>query len=372
MRILITTDCIGGVWDFSVTLVKRLCTSGHEVMVAIPGEPTSAKLACMPAEAVVESRPFRLEWMSDSDADVRLAAAWLQSLSVAWRADVVHLNQMAYTGFVLFPAPTVVVVHSDVFSWFREVRRQNPPAEWNHYGRWVRQGLASASAVVAPSRYQGELTQRCFGRSPDRIIHNGLDPPQETRIGGRARILLTAGRAWDEAKGVAVLADALHALGDAAPEAHHFGSLLSPEGVSGRVSGMTCHGHVEPSLVHQWMRRAHAYVAPSMYEPFGLAPLEAAFHGCALLLSDIPTFRELWDGCAEFFAAGDAGALAGAITRICSDADLSDRLAAKARARAVALFTAERMASSYQALYQQLIIPGDRDVPMARLSAGRA
>src|SRR3546814_16818778 len=59
-----------------------------------------------------------------------------------------------------------------------------------------------------------------------------------------------------------------------------------------------------------WRERAGIFVSPSLYEPFGLAVLEAAMSGCALLLSDIPTFRELWDGAAVFTPAGDSDALA--------------------------------------------------------------
>ena len=57
--------------------------------------------------------------------------------------------------------------------------------------------------------------------------------------------------------------------------------------------------------VDDWFSRATVYAAPSLYEPFGLAPLQAALHGCALVLSDIGSFRELWDGCAEFVPPGD-------------------------------------------------------------------
>ena len=46
--------------------------------------------------------------------------------------------------------------------------------------------------------------------------------------------------------------------------------------------------------------RCPIFVSAARYEPFGLAVLEAAQAGCALVLSDIPTFRELWDGAALF------------------------------------------------------------------------
>jgi glycogen(starch) synthase len=95
-------------------------------------------------------------------------------------------------------------------------------------------------------------------------------------------------------------------------------------------------------------------VAPSRYEPFGLAPLEAALHGCALVLSDIGTFRELWDGCAEFFPSGDARALAQAIRRLSGDAQRRERLARAARTRALRRYTAGRMAAEYIELYHEM------------------
>ena len=57
------------------------------------------------------------------------------------------------------------------------------------------------------------------------------------------------------------------------------------------------------------MARAAIFVSSSVYEPFGLAVLEAAGSGAALVLSDIPTFRELWDEAALFAPPGDAAGI---------------------------------------------------------------
>src|SRR3546814_15067984 len=74
-----------------------------------------------------------------------------------------------------------------------------------------------------------------------------------------------------------------------------------------------------------WRERAGIFVSPSLYEPFGLAVLEAAMSGCALLLSDIPTFRELWDGAAVFTPAGDSDALADRLQAMAASHDLVSR-----------------------------------------------
>ena len=111
-------------------------------------------------------------------------------------------------------------------------------------------------------------------------------------------------------QGVDLLDAAVGMLGPGFPPVHLLGEAAAPHGGMFEAANLVMHGRVERAEVDGWMRRATVYVAPSRYEPFGLAPLEAALAGCALVLSDIATFRELWDGCAEFFAPGDPAALA--------------------------------------------------------------
>lgn len=49
------------------------------------------------------------------------------------------------------------------------------------------------------------------------------------------------------------------------------------------------------------------YVHPALCEPFGLAVVEAAQAGCALVLSEIAPLRENWEGAALFFGSGGHG-----------------------------------------------------------------
>ena len=50
-------------------------------------------------------------------------------------------------------------------------------------------------------------------------------------------------------------------------------------------------------------RAAHAFVSPSVYEGFGLPPLEAMACGCPCLVSDIPPHREVCDGAPTYVPA---------------------------------------------------------------------
>lgn len=355
MKILLTTDTVGGVWDHTVTLARELDGAGHEVLVAVIGEPRDERLAALPPGVQVVWRAYRLEWMQDAADDVRAAAQWLRGLAEVWNPHIVHLNQIAYAAED-FAAPVLVAVHSDVISWWPHVNGVEAPMdEWGTYAGWLRAGLRAADAVVTPTAYQGALALRYYGVEITRVIHNGIhfvdDEPRPREEG----LVLSVGRLWDRGKGVDLLDEAAALLGEEAPEIHVIGETVAPHGETFSVRNVKAHGRVERAQVDEWMRRASVYAAPSRYEPFGLAPLEAALHGCALVLSDIGTFRELWDGCAEFFPSGDARALAQAVRRVCNDDARRARLARAARTRAARRYTARRMASEYIDLYHQMI-----------------
>jgi glycogen(starch) synthase len=353
MKILISADTVGGVWEYTATLTNALVRAGHEVLVAVLGEVSDERLRSLAPGVEVLSRAYRLEWMPDAAADVARGGRWLCALAEKWGADLVHLNQFAYAAEP-FAVPTVVVAHSDVLSWFSETEGCGAPTDWAQYTDWVRESLRAADQVVAPSGYQSALLARHYGRAADRVIHNGVPIPPAPLPIGREPVVVTAGRAWDPAKGVQILDEALNDMGGAAPPAHHLGNTTGPAGEHYACRRLVPHGRVGRAEMEGWLGRAAVYVAPSLYEPFGLAPLEAALHGCALLLSDIGSFRELWDGCAEFFAPGDSQSLREALAGLVAAPDRCSVLAATARERALRCYSADRMVGDYLALYQEL------------------
>jgi glycosyltransferase involved in cell wall biosynthesis len=82
--------------------------------------------------------------------------------------------------------------------------------------------------------------------------------------------------------------------------------------------------------------------------------LEAAQAGCALVLSDIPTFRELWDGAALFVPADDEAAIADAIQGLADDPARRFDVGAAARERARA-YSVEAMTDGLLAVYRSLL-----------------
>ncbi|HEX8432504.1 MAG TPA: glycosyltransferase family 4 protein [Longimicrobium sp.] len=369
MRVLLTTDTVGGVWDYGVTLARELDAAGHEVLVAAIGEVRDERLARLPAGVQVAARPYKLEWMAGSADDVRAAGEWLRSLAEVWNAEVVHLNQLAYAT-AGFPVPVVTAVHSDVLSWWTHVLgSEAPAAEWSQYARWVRDGVRASDAVVTPTQYQATLLARHYDARATRVIHNGVELPADEPAPRDQFSVLSAGRLWDRGKGADVLDRAAGLLPADFPPVHVLGETLGPHGERFEPAHLVAHGRVERAEVDGWMARSAVYAAPARYEPFGLAPLEAALQGCALVLSDIGTFRELWHGCAEFVPVDDAPALAAALQRLREQPEHVRRLAAGARKRALRRYSSARMAEEYIALYRQLV---QRHALRGRSAATRA
>jgi glycogen(starch) synthase len=81
--------------------------------------------------------------------------------------------------------------------------------------------------------------------------------------------------------------------------------------------------------------------------------LEAGLARCALVLGDIPSLREVWDGAALFVPPDQPDALAEALEHLIQDVRWREFMAQRARARALR-YTPALMAHAYVRLYAKL------------------
>jgi glycosyltransferase involved in cell wall biosynthesis len=185
------------------------------------------------------------------------------------------------------------------------------------------------------------------------VIHNGRDPAMFVSDAPKENRVLSVGRLWDAGKQVSLLLDE-----DQSVPVDVAGSQKEPGQRTGRPErelvrrGVKLLGEQSRRQLQDLYRDASVYAATSRYEPFGLAPVEAAFSRCALVANDIPVFRELWGDSAFYFRQNDGKDLARSIRRLSSDHDLRKKYANAAYERACERFTAERMVNQYQRLYQ--------------------
>jgi glycosyltransferase involved in cell wall biosynthesis len=354
-KVLMTADTVGGVWTYALELARALADSGVHVALATMGEAPSAGQMRAAADVPgleVHASTYRLEWMDDPWRDVAAASDWLLDLEARIAPDVVHLNGYCH-GALPWRAPTVVVAHSCVVSWWEAVLGGEAPPRYDRYRAEVARGLAAATAVVAPSRAMllavAEHHGGALGRSAH-VIPNAADPRRFQPSPTKEPFVFTAGRVWDQAKNITALAEVaprvpwpIFAAGD---DRH-------PEGGRRSVRPLFALGRLEGEEVKRWMANAAIYALPARYEPFGLSILEAALSGAALCLGDIPSLRELWDGAALFVAPDDAAGLEAALRSLVGDPALRVDLAARASQRARA-YTPRRMVRRYLALYRHL------------------
>jgi glycogen(starch) synthase len=352
-KVLMTADTVGGVWTYAIELARGLAERGVEVALATMGGPLNDSQREMadriPRLKVFEST-FKLEWMEDPWRDVEKAGDWLLGLEERVRPDLIHLNGYAH-GSLPWSSPMVMVGHSCVLSWWRAVKREAAPADWDRYAQEVATGLAAADLVIAPSEAMlGALGEHYATLPKTRVILNGRDP-RAFKPSAKESIVFAAGRLWDEAKNL----EALERVAPSLPwDIFVAGENIHPDGGEIRPHHTRLLGHLSQRALAAWLGRAAIYCLPARYEPFGLSALEAALSGCALVLGDIPSLREIWRHRAVFVAPDDPEALESALKRLIEDPDRRASLAAGGRARALQL-TLEKMLDSYLAAYGEVL-----------------
>jgi glycosyltransferase involved in cell wall biosynthesis len=352
-RLMMTTDTLGGIWTYAIELAGALCRSDIQVALATMGAPLTAsqreEVDSIPGLTTFES-PFKLEWMDAPWQDVRRASRWLLHLEGRIRPDVVHLNSYVYGGLP-WRAPTLVVGHSCVLSWWEAVKGEAAPDSWTRYHREVGRGLQGADLVMAPTRAMLSALETHYGHfSKSRVVLNGRAPAL-FKPGDKEPLIFAVGRLWDEAKNVAMIDRVAPYLPwpvyVAGEERHPDGKRVGYEAVR-RL------GRLDPPALGHWLGRAGIYTLPARYEPFGLSILEAGLAQCALVLGDIPSLREVWGEAAVFVSPHDPAALLTALHALIRDPARLNGLATLARMRALQL-TPERMLAGYLAAYDEVV-----------------
>jgi glycosyltransferase involved in cell wall biosynthesis len=321
--------------------------------------------------------------------EVARAGNWLLGLEADLRPDLIHLNGYAH-GDLPWRAPTLMAGHSCVLSWWQAVHGEDAPPGWDRYRVEVRRGLRAANRVAAPTQALLDALKTHYGPfAASQVIPNGRDG-SAFAPGAKQPFIFSAGRFWDEAKNISALAEAAIGLpwpvvvaGETVPPAPNskgagrIGAAFAPpsshRGAKGEGAASSAPtgrsplippelgagephflGPLPPLEIARRLSQAAIYALPARYEPFGLSALEAGLSGCALVLGDIPSLREVWGDAALFVPPDDPTALRDALCRFIGDAALREEMAHRAQSRAK-VYTPERMAQGYWCAYQALL-----------------
>jgi glycosyltransferase involved in cell wall biosynthesis len=209
----------------------------------------------------------------------------------------------------------------------------------------------SARLVIVPSAFVRdravELLDLDAGKI--RVIHHGIDHERfSPGNDDREPFLLYPARPWPH-KNHARLYEAFALVRRDRPELR---LVLTGGGHSRPVpDGVETLGNVSLEELVSLYRRASALVFPSLYEGFGLPPLEAMACGCPVACSVAASLPEVCGDAARYFAPDDPEEIAAAIEDVLAEPE-------KWRARGLlhaAGFTWERSAAAHEGVYRELL-----------------
>jgi glycosyltransferase involved in cell wall biosynthesis len=268
--------------------------------------------------------------------------------------DVVH-----GTNFVLPPAdaPGVVTVHDlsflreDTFPGGERLRELVP---WS---------LARAALVITPTRSVADEVQERYGVPEVRLaptaegvspIFFGASPLSDSALAGLGigGPYIVAAGSIEPRRNLLRLLQAWRRIAD---ELEGWTLVLAgPKGWGPRLPqtpGVVLPGFLGDATLPGLFAAAEIFCYPSLYEGFGLPPLEAMAAGTPVVVGDYPCAREVLADAALRVDPTDVEAIASALSSLASDPALRRRLSLKGRARASG-FSWERTAAATEEAYR--------------------
>lgn len=286
------------------------------------------------------------------------------------RADLVHYP--ASVGNLFGVSNMVVTVHDLSFL--------HDPG-WFHHGRAVyfrfavSRSVHIATRIIAVSQHTADDLVRCLGVPRERIdvIPNGVDasfrPMEERcehedvkairkRLNLPQRFVLYVGT-LEPRKNLVRLIEAWSSIAGECPHdlvlAGRDGWKVEPIRAAAAASPYAerIHfaGHVARESLPALYNAADAFAYPSLFEGFGIPPLEAMACGTPVLTSNVSSLPEVVDDAAVLVEPTDVDAIAEGLRRLLTDEELRDSLRNKGLARAAHFSwkqTAERTVSAYR------------------------
>lgn len=311
-------------------------------------------------QLAMPARPLQAIWARSSFPPIELFVG---------RTDIVH-----GTNFVVPPAlwaKRVVTVHDLTPVLYPEVAQASTLV----FPALIRRAIAEGAYVHTPSEFVAREVIEHFKADPSRVfaVHHGLpeyDSAQEFTAGelsqfrtmaalGGAPFVLGLGTI-EPRKDFGTLLGAFESLGSeipdlrlviAGPAGWGSESLKSAIAASPFGDRVILPGYVAERERNWLISNAEVFAYPSIYEGFGLPPIEAMRFGTPVVSSNAGSLPEVLGDGAALFAPGDVEALAGALSALISDTSFRQAQVVRA-SQWISRYSWERSALGLERIYK--------------------
>jgi alpha-1,3-rhamnosyl/mannosyltransferase len=362
---------LAGIGHYTAALCQQLVADGGATLAYFTARSWAQEPPRQPGLRIPRPLQWRKRIPMGREMQFVLQRRQLARLERLWRPDLI-----LGPSFVLprARAPSVMVVHDLSHLRYPEV---HPPARVAFLNRHLRPAMARTAAVLTDSRFTEAELLHYFPEVAGRthVVYPGISgrfalapaAEVETALDG---VLLGDDRHFflflstlEPRKNLVGLLAAYAALPAAIRGAHplvlvgqmgwqesNFAAVLTGMVERGEVRML---GYLRDELLPALYRRALALIYPSLYEGFGLPPIEAMATGCPVLVANVSSLPEVCGDAALYCDPLDVGSITAGMRRLAEDDALRARLAAAGPARA-ALYTWEVAAAQALAVMREV------------------
>jgi glycosyltransferase involved in cell wall biosynthesis len=277
---------------------------------------------------------------------------------------------------LMWPGRMILTIHDLIPIACRDLLHSSTKSRLHRIWKvWVQMQCHRANAVLTVSEYSaGDLVRWLnIPREKVHIIHNGIElgaaltlelqQDVRARFDLPGRIILYVGRR-DPTKNLACLVRAYEQVRARLEEPVHLVLVGQPDSRyreaeqeaqrMGVTDGIVYTGHLDDQYLAAFYREADVFAFPSLYEGFGLPPLEAMRFGTPVVASNRTSLPEVLGDAAVFVDATSNIALSEGLYRVLTDRALSRELGERGRTRSE-WFGIKRQAEETLSLYEQIL-----------------
>ncbi len=329
----------------------------------------------------IGSLPPNFQGVAIAEPERTLRSFWEFRTTVKrLECDLVHIPNL-FSVPRLLPCPYVMTVHDMLEHLSRARQRTGFWGAW-HF-QWTKQVLRGAARIFAVSNFTKTEMEKLFGIPPDRIevVYNAIDErffhghansSERQLIAERYQVtypfLLYAGRISPH-KNVVRMIEAFSALKAELEKEQRFPDLkliIIGDDLSGNPdlrrtvirSGVQNDvrflGFVPIEVLRTFYDQAKIFVFPSLYEGFGLPPLEAMAHGTPVVTSNVSSLPEVVGNAAVLVHPENVFEIMRALHRVLLDQPLRERMKERSY-RQVTKFSWEKSVQRILEVYREVL-----------------